>query len=208
MKKVIKKSCVLLLSALLFNSCYIQKESVQERTINVTGTGTQEAPADMASVEFTVVTAGWSAKQIAQDNDTLSSRLIESVKKVGISENDISWSECAVSMPSSQYEARKTVKVITRNLELVPAIVDCKIPGSQVRLGKIEFSVSDKTKVLREARTAAVKNAHETAALLSGASGCKIGDASYISDGEITTETSSDGKIVTTVKIFVSYVLQ
>lgn len=208
MKKVIRNLCVLFMGAVLLNSCYIQKESTQERTINVTGTGTQEAAADTATIEFNVITNGWSAKQIAQDNDTLSTRLIESVKKAGINENDISWSECSVSMPSTQYEARKTVKVIARNVKLVPAIVDCKIPGSQVRLGKIEFSVSDSAKVLREARTAAIKNAHETASLLSGASGCKIGDAAYISDGEVTTTTTSDGKISTTVKVFITYNLQ
>ncbi|MCR5494059.1 MAG: SIMPL domain-containing protein [Treponema sp.] len=208
MKKVIKSSCVLLLSALLLNSCYIQKETEQEKTISVTGTATQETLCDTATIEFNVVTTGWSAKQIAKDNDTLSTRLIESVKKIGINENDISLSDCTISMPSSQYEARKTVKVISRNVKLLPDIVDCKIPGSQVRLGKISFSVSDTAKVFREARTLAIKNAHETASLLSGASGCKIGSPVFISDGEVTSESTSDGKINTTVKVFITYNLQ
>lgn len=208
MKITFKCICIAAISAIMLSSCYIQKEQEQYRTIYVTGTGSAAAVPDTATVNFAVVTTGWSAKSIVTDNDTLTNRLVEAVKNAGVNPDDIQFSECTVSMPSSQYEAKRSVKVTVRNLKIVPAVIDCKIPGNQVRLGTTEFSVADESNLLRRAKTAAIQNAQDAASLLSGASGCKIGLVSSIYEDEITKEVGKDGKITATVRVGVTYNLQ
>lgn len=207
MKKGLKIIAAAFSMAALLSSCYIQKETEQVRTITVKGTGSIYTVPDTASVEFSVVNSGWSAKLIVTDNDTLTNRLKEAIKNTGVNEEDITVTECNVTNPTNQYEARRTVKAVTRNVKLVPAIVDCK-SGSFVKLGKIEYSVSDSANSIRRARTTAIQNAQESASLLAGASGCKIGDVIDIYNEEITTSTTSDGKVVTTSTVSITYNLQ
>ncbi len=207
MKKGIKVISAAFSIAVLLSSCYIQKETEQVKTITVTGTGTVSDAPDAASVEFSIVNYGWSAKLIVTDNDTLTNRLKDAVKNAGVNEEDITITECSITNPTSQYEARRTLKAVTTNVKLVPAIVDCK-SGAFVRLGKTEYFVSDSANTIRRARTAAVQNAQDAASLLAGASGCKIGAVVEINNEEITTSTTSDGKIVTSATIKITYNLE
>ncbi|MBQ1629167.1 MAG: SIMPL domain-containing protein [Treponema sp.] len=209
MKITSKFIFIALFSGIMLSSCYIQKEKEEKNSIYVTGTGTAVASPDSATVDFAIVTTGWSAKSIVTDNDTLTNRLVESVKNVGINPDDIQFSECNVTMPASQYEARRSLRVTVRNVKLVPAVVDCKLPGSQVRLGKIDYSVNDNANLVRRARTAAMQNAQDTASLLSGASGCKIGLPSLICEAEPTeTCLTADGKVSVKATVSVTYDLQ
>ena len=73
---------------------------------------------------------------------------------------------------------------------------------------KTEYFVSDSANTIRRARTAAVQNAQDAASLLAGASGCKIGAVVEINNEEITTSTTSDGKIVTSATIKITYNLE
>lgn len=207
MKKGIKLVFSILALSVVLSSCYINKESEQAKTITVNGTGTILSNPDTATLDFTVVTAGWSAKQIVTDNDTLSNRLAEAVKNVGVSSNDVFISDCIVSNPASQYEARRNVRVIVRNISLVSAVVDCK-SGAGVRLTKVEFSVNDTASVMRRVRSAAVQNAQDAASLLAGASGSKIGEVVSISEEKNETKYTSDGKINITSEVKVTYSIQ
>lgn len=207
MKKGIKSIISIITLSALLSSCYINKESDQAKTITVTGTGTILSNPDTATLDFTVVTTGWSAKQIVTDNDTLSNRLAEAVKNVGVSNNDVFLSDCIVSNPANQYEARRNVRVIVRNVSLVSAVVDCK-SGAGVRLVKVEYSLNDSAPVMRRVRTAAVQNAQDAASLLAGASGSKIGEVVGISEEKNETKYSSDGKITITSEVKVTYSLQ
>ncbi len=205
MKKIVKSLAAALMLSAMLCSCYIQKETAISRTITVSGTGSASVAPDIAYIEFNIVTAGWSAKQIVTDNDTLTNRLTEAIKNVGVNEDDITQTSCTVTNPSSQYESRRSVRVTVRNISLVPAVVDCKY-GSFVRLGKVEFASADPASQTRRARTAAIQNAQDSASLLSGASGCKIGDVVEIKD-ETTETATADGKIVTTARVTVTYTL-
>lgn len=207
MKKGIKIISAAFSMAVLLSSCYIQKETEQIKTITVNGTGSVSNVPDSASVEFLIVNSGWSAKLIVTDNDTLTNRLKEAVKNAGVNEEDISITECNITNPTSQYEARRTLKAVTRNVKLVPAIVDCK-SGAFVRLVKTEYFVSDTANTIRRARTAAIQNAQDAASLLAGASGCKIGSVVEIGNEEILTSTTSDGKIVTAATVKITYNLE
>lgn len=207
MKKGIKLVCSAIVFAFMLSSCYISKESEQPKTISVSGSGVVSVNPDTATVDFTVVTTGWSAKQIVTDNDTLSNKLSEAVKAVGVNAADITLSDCNVSNPGSQYEARRNVRVVVRNVSLVPAVVDCK-SGTNMRVIKVEYSLNDTVSVMRRARTAAIQQAQDAASLLAGASGSKIGEVAAISEEKAESKIGPDGKINVTSDVKVTYTLQ
>lgn len=207
MKKGIKLICSVFALSCLFSSCYINREADQKKTITVSGSGTITSNPDTATVDFTIVTSGWSAKAIVLDNDTLANRLVEAVKNVGVNETDIQLSACTISNPANQYEARRNVRIIVRNVNLVSQVVDCKT-GALVRLKGIEYSLNDTASVTRRARSAAVQQTQDSASLLAGASGSKIGEVVGIEEEKISTTTTTDGKINITSEVKVTYLLQ
>ncbi len=207
MKKGIKLFFLASTFSFLLCSCYIKQESEQTKTITVNGTGTVTAEPDMATIDFTVVSSGWSAKQIVTDNDTLTKRLSDAVKNIGVNENDISVSDCTISNPSNQYEARRTVRVIVRNVSIVPAVIDCK-SGAATRLKSFEYGLSDSSTLNRRARTAAIQQAQDAASLLAGASGSKISTVIDINEEKLSITPVSGGKINVTSQVKVTYSLQ
>lgn len=170
------------------------------------GSSTIFTEPDLAVLVFTVTNSGWSAKNITTDNDTISNRLIEAIKKIGVSEEDISKSNCTISNPQSSYEAKRNIVVNVRNLTLVPQIVDCKT-GS-IRLKSTEYKLSDDSSVIREARIAAVKKAQDAANLLAGTSAVKISGTTNVYELESKTELDESGKIKYTAKVSVTFEVQ
>lgn len=207
MKKGIKFICLAFILPLIFSSCYINRENEQKKTITVNGTGLVTSAPDTAEIDFTVVSAGWSAKQIVTDNDTLSKRLADAVKNVGVNENDIVFSDCVISNPSNQYEARRNIRVTVRNVSLVPAVVDCKT-GASVRLKSVSYALNDTAAATRRARSAAIQQTQDAASLLAGASGSKISSVLDIVEEKTSTSTSADGKINVTSEVKVTYSIQ
>ena len=66
----------------------------------------------------------------------------------------------------------------------------CKIPRDGRNV--VEYLVSDKATALREARTLAIKNAQDAAALLAGASGCKVNSVLEIREDYTSAGRSND----------------
>lgn len=207
MKKGIKLICSAAAMALVFSSCYITRESEVKKTITVSGAGTITSSPDIAEINFSVVTAGWSAKQIVADNDTLSKRLADAVKNLGINENDIVLSDCLISNPSNQYEARRNIRITVRNISLVPAVIDCKA-GASTRLKSVTYGLNDSVATMRRARSAAVQQTQDAASLLAGASGSKISNVVDIIEEKTETGTTPDGKINVTSEVKVTYSIQ
>lgn len=206
MKKDLKLISTAVAASLLLVSCTINKPADPIRTVTVTGTGSITIPADIATIEFIVTTTGWSAKAIAADNDTLSARLADAIKNVGVNETDISIGDCTISTPTQQYESRRSVIVTVRNIALVPAVIDCKT--GTIRLKNIEYKLNDTASPVRRARTAAVQQSQDAGSLLAGASGAKIGQVMNVTESEVKSSISSDGKITTTSNVVVTYAIQ
>ena len=206
MKKVFGIFTAIVL-AVFFVSCTLGKPVVEKvRTITVDGTGSVEVVPNVAEITFTVVTGGWSARQIVADNDTITNRFVDAVIALGVPKDSITRSECSVSNPGNSYESRRTVKVSVINMALIPAVIDCKT--TSVRLNGVSFEYTDSASEVRRARTAAIKNAQDAASLLAGASGCKTADVVAIANEKITQTKTDDGKITITSTLTVTYDLQ
>ena len=206
MKKGIKFVCAVFSAVALLSSCTVNKTVEPVRTITVNGKGSISVEPDIATIEFSLSTIGWSAKQITTDNNTLTTRLCDSLKNAGVNENDIFIGNCTISTPTAQYEAKRSIVVPVRNLELVPAVVDCKT--SSVRLVSFKYEISDLASVARRVRTTAIQQALDTAGQIAGPSGSKVGQVEAISELKACEEVFSAGKINVTSEVEVTYSLQ
>ena len=184
MKKLVKiLGAVLALS--LCTSCTINK-TVEKRTITVSGTGSVKVTPDTACVDFEVNTSSWIAKQAVADNATIMNRVIEAIKTVGISEENIKTQDYSIGQEHSwqngkkingKYVVSNSISITVTNTDLLGQLIDDAVKAGANGVKSLTFKLADNSSALRQARTAAVKQAQDTAALLAGASGCKLGQA-------------------------------
>lgn len=184
--------------ALAFASCmvpykYNAPEREESKTITVHGTGRVTGRADIASITFSVVTQEWVAKTASDSNAVITAKVCDAIKDAGVSASDIDTTAINIyrqdtyangrSFPG-RYRLTNNIVVRLRNVDKVSSVVDAAVAAGATGLSGLTFSIGDTSDLLREARTLAIKDASETAALLAGASGCKIGDAIMISEGD------------------------
>lgn len=235
MKQFIK---IIIAALVLFSSLscsLVKKTEDHSRTITVTGRGVAEAEPDKASVVVSVVTQEWVAKTAADRNSEIMTRVRDALVASGVSANDITTTNYSIYRQESwdggrlsigRYRVRNEMKIVIHNTALASDVVDTAISAGASELISLTFTVADDTALVREARTKAVRQAQETASLLAGASGCKIGealtiteerdaggintryyDAAAVSSGGIATPISS-GKIEVSSIVTITYALQ
>lgn len=157
------------------------------RFITVTGSSTVELFPERQILEFTVATSGWSARQLVADLNVITDRFVNNVQTLGVSPADITKSPCTVTNPNQGYDARRTICVVIKDEALIPAIIDCKTTSIRLRNNKLIYP-TDINNSLRLARTQAMQNAQESASLLSGAGGARIGSVLRIAGEKINRE--------------------
>ena len=234
MKRFIKISiaAIVLFSSL---SCSLVKRAEgSSRTITVTGRGVVEAEPDKASVVVSVVTQEWVAKTAADRNSEIMTRVRDALVASGVNANDITTTNYSIHRKESwdggrqsigRYQVRNEMKIVVYNTALASDVIDTAISAGANELTSLTFTVSDDTSLVRQARTLAVQQAQETASLLAGAAGCKIGEAITIIEksdaGGINmmnyapaamssgaASTLSSGKIEVSSTVTITYALQ
>lgn len=234
MKRFIKISiaAIVLFSSL---SCSLVKRAEgSSRAITVTGRGVVEAEPDKASVVVSVVTQEWVAKTAADRNAEIMTRVRGALVASGVNANDITTTNYSIHRKESwdggrqsigRYQVRNEMKIVVYNTALASDVIDTAISAGANELTSLTFTVSDDTSLVRQARTLAVQQAQETASLLAGAAGCKIGEAITIIEesdaGGINmmnyapaamssgaASTLSSGKIEVSSTVTITYALQ
>ena len=184
MKKLVKSILIIGLGSALLSSCVLSRPTKEEapiRSITVSGSGSVSVKPDMVSMKFIVRNTGWNCPQVTEKNALLTTNTINAIKEAGIPDSDISTFDYSITQDNShsyagEYTARNTIAVIIRNTEITGKVIDAAVKNNTGANGitSFEYLVSDKASALREARTLAIKNAQDAAALLAGASGCKV----------------------------------
>jgi len=184
MKAFIKSILIVGLGSALLSSCVLSRPTKEEapiRSITVSGSGSVSVKPDMVSMKFIVRNTGWNCPQVTEKNALLTTNTINAIKEAGIPDSDISTFDYSITQDNShsyagEYTARNTIAVIIRNTEITGKVIDAAVKNNTGANGitSFEYLVSDKASALREARTLAIKNAQDAAALLAGASGCKV----------------------------------
>ena len=202
MKNSIKSILIIGLGTALLSSCMIgrpQKEEAPVRSITVSGTGSVSVKPDMVSMKFIVKSTGWNCPQAAERNAINTTNTINAIKEAGIPESDIYTYDYSITQDNShayagEYTVRNTIAVVIRNIDLTGKIIDAAVKNNTGANGitSFEYLVSDKATALREARTLAIKNAQDAAALLAGASGCKVENVLEIREDYTSSGRSND----------------
>jgi len=180
---------VLVISIGLFGFSLAQPEEPSEkelppRVINVSGTGIVKAKPDMGRVNLGVVTEEATAKESQSKNNAISTEVINSIKAVGINEEDIQTIEYSIN-PIYRYEERKppiltgyqTIHTIVINVfevGKIGAVVDAGTTAGANRVGGISFDVKDKNSLKLKALEEAVKDARKKADTALSAEGEKV----------------------------------
>ncbi|MBQ9495704.1 MAG: SIMPL domain-containing protein [Treponema sp.] len=191
MKRCIAIMILAVFSFSLLSCSVLKKIEDTPRTITVSGTGTVSAQPDKASIVVSVVTQDWVAKTAADLNAEIMTRVQEAVIAAGVSASNITTTNYNISRQDTwqngrqipgRYQVRNSMKIVVHNTELASPVIDTAIAAGANELTSLTFSVKDDAALVRQARTLAVQDAQDTASLLAGASGCKIGQVVSIQE--------------------------
>ena len=183
---MLKKFSLILITAgalLLSSSCTINKAKPAEqvRTITVTGTGVVTLPADQLTVRFLVRTSEWNVNYARDKNAETTTKVIAKIKEAGVLDNDITTVDYRITQDNSnsypgKYTVVNYVQVLIRDIDNAGTVIDNAVANGANGLTSFSYSATENPNSVREARTLAVQNAQDAAALIAGASGCKIAE--------------------------------
>ena len=129
----------------------------REKVISVTGIASISVDPDLLVIQFGVETQKLTAKDALESNSALLSGVVESVKAVGISEDDLSTSRFNIMPIYDSYRDEKTgrytqellgyrvsnvIMVETANLDAAADIIDSAVLAGANRVDSVYFTLS------------------------------------------------------------------
>ena len=190
MLRVLFCACVIAAAAML--PLPAQATEKLDKLVTVTGEGTVSAVPDNAVIRLGVSSQGKTARAASDANAKEMTAVIAAIKESGVAERDIQTTSLSLQ---PQYDANKTgaarligfqannqVTVKIRDTSRLPAVLDRAIAAGANEMSGIEFVVSEQAKLLDQARSAAIADAHRKAELYANAAGMKVGRVMSISE--------------------------
>jgi uncharacterized protein len=178
-----------------------QPQSDRQTDIIVTGEGTISAAPDYAEITGGVTTKAKTAKEASDANAKLMAAVIAALRDGGIAQKDIATTQFSVQpvyTTQSNTEAKLTgfsasnqVAVNIRQMDKVGDIADRMVAAGATNIGNLVFLHSEASKLLDQAREAAVTDARRKAELYARASGVTLGQVLWISENSAYTPFSS-----------------
>ena len=167
----------------------------QQNTISATGKGTVEVFPDEAVVYLVVDTLKSTAEESKDENARISSDVLDSLRILGIAEQDIEtlnyniypeydWGEGKQTLKG--YRTSNTLKVSTTDFALLGQIIDSGINAGVTQLQNIQFELSDEKEA--ETKKLALEKASKDAREKAEATAKGLG----VSLGKIVTVSTSD----------------
>ncbi|MCE9653317.1 MAG: SIMPL domain-containing protein [Nitrosarchaeum sp.] len=129
----------------------------REKVISVTGTATSSVAPDLANISFGVETQEKTAKDALASNSELMNTVIDAIKKVGITDSEISTSQFSIYPVYNYYQEKDTgkniqeligykvsniINVKTEKLDSVASIIDGAVGAGVNRVDSVFFSLS------------------------------------------------------------------
>ncbi len=171
-------------------------DEASTRSITVTGHGTVEVVPDIATVSTGVQANADSAVEVMDTIGTSSQALVDTLRGVGIAEEDIQTSGLSLfptfgtdGQTVTGYQGSTNVTVTVRDVDQVGVVLDALkgFVGEELTLGGISFSYDDPEAVLGDARTAAIENARTRAEQYATAAGTEVGPILRIIESTVPT---------------------
>jgi uncharacterized protein len=170
-------------------------ESAARARIVVVGEGSVTVAPDYARIRSGVTTDGKTAKQASEANTKLMGAVVQALRNAGIAQKDIQTahfsiepiytSQSKVSGPESKlsgYRVSNQVNATIRQIAQVGDVLDRLIEAGATDAGNVAFLVSERDKVLDQAREAAIANAKHKAELYAQAGGLNLGRVAWITE--------------------------
>jgi uncharacterized protein YggE len=169
-----------------------QPPSDRPANIVVSGEGTVSVAPDNAELTAGVTTKAKIAKEAADANSKLMTAVIAALVDAGIAKKDIQTSQFSVQpIYTNQsntepkltgFSASNQVTVTIRQIDKVSEIADRLVSAGATNIGNLAFLHSDTSKLLDQAREAAVADARRKAELYARAAGVTLGRVVLINE--------------------------
>jgi uncharacterized protein YggE len=165
------------------------------RTITVDGHGTVSVVPDTADLAAGVQANADTATAALDTIGTESQALIDTLKGVGITDDDIQTSGLSLwptfgndGRQITGYQASTNVTATIRDVSQVGTVVDALkgFVGDELTLSGISFSYADPEAVLADAREGAIANARARAEQYAEAAGVELGEILEVIEGGVT----------------------
>ena len=170
-------------------------QSAPPAAINVTGEATVSAAPDLAQIDAGVSSDAKTAREASDANNAAMGKVLLALKEAGIAESDYQTSRLSLQpqfaanyKPSDRasgiisFRASNRVTVRVRDVAKVASIIDVLVGAGANEIGGINFTVTQASKVLDEAREKAIADARRKAEIYARAAGVTLGDPISISE--------------------------
>ncbi len=171
-------------------------ESSARARIVVVGEGSVTVAPDYARTRSGVTTDSKTAKQASETNTKLMSAVIQALLNFGIARKDIQTAQFSIEpIYSSQskvsggaesklsgYRVSNQVNVTIHQIAQLGDVLDRLIEAGATDAGNVAFDVSDRDRLLDQAREAAIANARHKAELYARGSGLTLGRVVWVTE--------------------------
>jgi uncharacterized protein len=190
------KNCILLTAALVAATLLAAPASAQTDflppAISVTGEAHVAAPPDLAQLDAGVATDGKTAKEAAEANNAAMTKVLAALKGAGIEDKDYQTSRLSLQpqyapnrpgpAPIVGYRASNRVSIKVHDVAKVANVIDTLVTAGANDVSNINFSVTQASKLLDDAREKAIADARRKAEIYAKAASVTLGDPLSISE--------------------------
>ena len=170
-----------------------QATSAPDGRVVVIGEGSVSVAPDYAQISGGVTTRGKSVKEATDANSKLMAAVTSALVDAGIAQKDIQTSRFSIQpiyvtpdphgeAKLSGYSVSNQVNVAIRDIAKVGDILDRLVAAGVTNVGNIEFLHANPSKILDQAREAAVADAKRKAEIYAKASGLTLGRVLWITE--------------------------
>ncbi len=161
--------------------------------ISVTGEATVSAAPDLAQIDAGVTTEAKTAREASDANNAAMGKVLLALKGAGIEEKDYQTSRLSLQPESAPnrsagpativgYRASNRVTIRLRDVGKVASAIDTLVGAGANDIGGINFTVSQASKLLDDAREQAIGDARRKAEIYAKAAGVTLGAPLSISE--------------------------
>jgi uncharacterized protein len=188
-----------LLSAAILTATFMAAPAMAQTAlppaISVTGEATVSVPPDQAQIDGGVTSDAKTAREASEANNAAMGKVLLALKGAGLDEKDYQTSRLLLQpqfaanyKPSERasgivsFRASNRVMVKVRDVTKVASVIDVLVGAGANEIGGIQFTVTQASKVLDEAREKAVADARRKADIYAKAAGVTLGEPISISE--------------------------
>ena len=167
-------------------------QTVPPPAVSVTGEATVSVAPDQAQIDGGVTSDARTAREASEANNAAMNKVMQALKGAGIEERDTQTSRLSLqpqyapnrtgTSPITGYRASNRVTIRLRDVTKVANVIDVLAGAGANDIGGINFTVSQPSKHLDEAREKAVADARRKAEIYAKAAGVTLGEPLSISE--------------------------